>query len=400
MEAYFGRNRSKQALYQYYYIKHRYYEARLKKEKQEHQTIDPLLLDSALLFVQKNIYLVENHLEELDERWIYGYVYYNMAGVLDKFRPEQTDSILIYLDKADSIFKTQEDFVRTIQLCAAKEFLSSVGVVRARALSRQGQWTKAHKIMTEALNLMDELNMEREKITRQNDAYQFMVDYYEKFNQPVLALKYQKLLRESEAKLYEKYKIEALNEMSIKYETEKKEIQIQTLAREKKADRRKFAWLTITLSAISVLIILLSRLKRKNIEQQLYETALLAELHQNELDKIKNSQLQSDKQQLNLYRVQNTIESIAQIVSDSIIEKDVKRTYLERLSKLDHKLFESFFQNAKVKISGMDMKYIICFAIDMDGKDISLIFNVEPASVNTVRYRIRKKCAKENISFL
>jgi len=46
MEAYFGRNRSKQALYQYYYIKHRYYEARLKKEKQEHQTIDTQLLDS------------------------------------------------------------------------------------------------------------------------------------------------------------------------------------------------------------------------------------------------------------------------------------------------------------------------------------------------------------------
>ena len=103
-----------------------------------------------------------------------------------------------------------------------------------------------------------------------------------------------------------------------------------------------------------------------------------------------------NKPQLAHYRVQNTIESVAQMVSDSMIENDVKKTYLERLSKLEPQLFESFYQNANVKINSMNMKYIICFAADMEGKDISLIFNVEPASVNTMRYRIRKKCAKED----
>ena len=45
------------------------------------------------------------------------------------------------------------------------------------------------------------------------------------------------------------------------------------------------------------------------------------------------------------------------------------------------------------------MKYILCFAADIDTADIALVFNVEPASVRTVRYRIKKKINKENAIF-
>ena len=60
-------------------------------------------------------------------------------------------------------------------------------------------------------------------------------------------------------------------------------------------------------------------------------------------------------------------------------------------------MFENAYQTSKTKITGMDMKYLICFAADIDAKDISLLFNIEPASVHTVRYRIRKKFAKEDV---
>jgi hypothetical protein len=135
-------------------------------------------------------------------------------------------------------------------------------------------------------------------------------------------------------------------------------------------------------------------LKRKNVEQKLYETALLAELHQNEFENLKNSNRQADKQQVGEYRVQNTIESISHLIADSLIESDNKKQYLDRLSKLDPKLLVGAM-HASPLLTTMDIKYIICFAADLDTKDISLIFNVEPASVNTVRYRIRKKCAKD-----
>ena len=398
MEAYFDKDKSGQSLYQYNYIKLRYFECRLEKEQLDGQVMDRSLLDSVLLYARKNINLVENHLAELDPRWMHAYVYYNMANALDRFNPGDADTILAWLDKAYVMYELEE-YPRTVQAGAAKEFLSSAGVVRARVLSRKGLWAEAHKVMTEAIALMDAIHVEREKIGKQIDAYQFMTNYYERAGQPAQQVKYLKLLRESEAKLYEKRKIEALNDNSIKYETEKKELQIEMLTEEKKAQRRIFISLTVGLLVISVLIIISGRLKRKNIGQRLYETALLAELNNNELEKIKSDNLNADRQGLERYRVQNTIESIARMISDSMDDPGRKKIYLDRLSRLDGKVFDSLHQDADTKITAMDMKYLVCFAVDMDVKDIGLVFNVDPASVRTVRYRIRKKL-RSNPGFL
>ena len=46
----------------------------------------------------------------------------------------------------------------------------------------------------------------------------------------------------------------------------------------------------------------------------------------------------------------------------------------------------------------MDIKYILCFYLDFEARDIATIFSVEPASVYTVRYRLRKKF-RDNPSF-
>ncbi|MCL2329592.1 MAG: hypothetical protein FWC39_13920, partial [Bacteroidetes bacterium] len=138
-------------------------------------------------------------------------------------------------------------------------------------------------------------------------------------------------------------------------------------------------------------IILWSRLNRKNAEQQLYEMALEAELRQNELEK-----MQKFQQQVEQNLVKNSIEKITGLVENSKIEEDAKKAYIERLSKIDVQLLENAYKTAKAKITGMDMKYIICFFAEIDTKDIRLLFNIEAESVNTVRYRIKKKFAKEN----
>jgi hypothetical protein len=171
-------------------------------------------------------------------------------------------------------------------------------------------------------------------------------------------------------------------------------MQIQALIKEKAAARRILLLVIGLLTALlttSVLMIFSNRLKRKNTEQQLYETALLAELSQSELEKVQKVQ-----QQLEQNPVKNSIEKITWLVEESLIESITKKTYFEHLARIDVQLLEQAYQTSNVKITTMDMKYIICFAADMDVKDISLLFNVEPASVHTVRYRIRKKFAKEN----
>jgi hypothetical protein len=59
-------------------------------------------------------------------------------------------------------------------------------------------------------------------------------------------------------------------------------------------------------------------------------------------------------------------------------------------------MLEQGYFTTNEKISNMDMKYIICFAIDMEVKDMSTLFNVEPASIRSVRYHIKKKLGEKN----
>ena len=99
--------------------------------------------------------------------------------------------------------------------------------------------------------------------------------------------------------------------------------------------------------------------------------------------------------QMRCYAVKNNIDAISLMISGSIIEEKTKKLYIERLSNLDEQLFDNLFRFSKVKITDVERKYIICFAAGIDAKDIGTIFNVIPASVNKVRYRIKKKVANE-----
>jgi hypothetical protein len=83
-------------------------------------------------------------------------------------------------------------------------------------------------------------------------------------------------------------------------------------------------------------------------------------------------------------------------ISKSIMEKEKKNAYMQQLSELDTEMLEQGYLTADEKISNMDMKYIICFAIDMDVNDMTLLFNVQPTSIHTVRYRIKKKFREKN----
>ena len=90
------------------------------------------------------------------------------------------------------------------------------------------------------------------------------------------------------------------------------------------------------------------------------------------------------------------IENIVQAISASHIREDEKKSYHDRLSKIDFQLLEIAYKTSIVKISGKDMKYLICFAADIDANDVCRLFKVKRESVYTARYRIRKKFAKND----
>ena len=425
MSEYLERDPSKQSLYQYNVIKHNYLKTLLEKEQADNGTVDYGLADSMIVYIKKNIDIVENFLGELSPFWMHAYAYYFLAKELDAYYPEQTDSIFFYLDKAIELFE-KETFVQKQEANVVMEFQIFINTVRAKTLFREGKIHEAHKAMSDAILLLDELKNYKNIILHRSEAYQFMVDYYEKTNNIAEALKYRKLLAENEAQRYEHEKLQAITGMSIKYETEKKEIQIQTLTKEKQTAQRVL-WLTAGLISVLLISLLLLihfyKLRKKNLEQSIYEAALLAELKQNELEQnlkekehlqqqynelktetnqnkqkaeAYNEELTRIKQQLAQKPTKTMIEKLTEWISKSIMEKTKKNAYIQQLSELDIDMLEQGYLTADEKISNMDMKYIICFAIDMNTKDMSILFNVEPTSIRTVRYRIKKKFKDKN----
>ena len=273
----------------------------------------------------------------------------------------------------------------------------------------------------EVISLLEESGDVNSLITEYGEAYGLLVKIYEETNRPVLALKYQKLMNDIHRKRFNQEKMEALKELEVKYEVEKKENQITWLEEKNQAARKTIilvVFFLIALSFVLILILVLFRLRKRNLEQQVYESALLAELKQDELvqsssekkrlqeeyDKLSalarenedlakkyEVQLSTIKQQINQGTVASVIGKMVDIVEHSLLDTETKQLYAGKLFSLDTDEMEKLFLPVGDKMTSMDMKYILCFYVDMDAKDIGLMFNVEAASVYTVRYRIRKK---------
>lgn len=90
------------------------------------------------------------------------------------------------------------------------------------------------------------------------------------------------------------------------------------------------------------------------------------------------------------------VHKVAQSISKSLIEDERKNAYIASLIILNTSVLEQAYALSEKRITNLDMRYLICFVIDMKVKDISLLFNIEPATVRTVRYRIRKKFGNDN----
>ncbi|MDR2970142.1 MAG: hypothetical protein LBV32_11160 [Tannerellaceae bacterium] len=407
MEEYLGKDTSKQSLYQYNVIRKSYFEILLEKEEKEKGTLNPQRVDSVMLLIRDNIELVDHFLDELDPNWMHGYAYYYLAKALYNYYPEQTDSIFPCLDKALALME-KEHHSRTNEASSVMELRIHISQIRSKTLTHEGKMQESYQAMNESLQLLDRLKDYQNLNEQRNVAHTFMADYYEKNGRPTEALKFQKLLRESESKRYETEKVQAINDMSAKYETEKKEAQIHTLIREYETARH-ISWLTAGLILILLIALLLFirfyKLRKKNLEQSVYESALLAELKQHELEQTlqeaEQLRLQYSEMELraDLYKQKPTkamIGKLTEWISKSLMDKAKKDACIRKLSTLDIDMLEQGYLTADEKITSMDMKYIICFSIDMDVKDISLLFNVEPASIRTVRYRIKKKFGEKN----
>ncbi len=86
------------------------------------------------------------------------------------------------------------------------------------------------------------------------------------------------------------------------------------------------------------------------------------------------------------------VGKLSSSIASAILDDEQKQIFLHRLSVVDSDPhFMALVDSISGMISSTDLKYILCFYIQMPPHDIATVFNVDIHSVYTARYRIRKK---------
>jgi len=174
-----------------------------------------------------------------------------------------------------------------------------------------------------------------------------------------------------------------------RYDTRQRQQRIEELKRESRLHRQLNTVLIVLAAILLTAVVLLRylfRLRRANIEQRMYETALTAEMSARELAQI--------KQRLSDSVSRTTIENVRALVDSSRIDAARRKEYIERIDRIDAAGVDDICATAVAAITSMDRKYMICFMAGIATADIASLFNIEPETVYIVRHRLKKKFQK------
>lgn len=320
-------------------------------------------------------------LEQIDNPQAYNIVpvwsYYNMAFFYDMyFQPPLVDSVRHYLNRARDAIKYSRTHKDSL------EALISVVDLEAWQEYYEKDYAEAEAMMIGVLDMIDTVALTSPNtiVTERGEAYKFLAMIYEEQGDWRKAYWcQQKLLSNNEVR-YDADKRRILLEVQTHYEVEKQQLEMDKLETENSKNR----WIMLTLWLLLVAMVLaywLLAMGRKNAEAKLYEAALEAD---NMRQTIQSLESQTDVDPLVLL----VDELVAQL------EGGAQRGYVKRtitqLRELDLNHIQVMLNHGN-KITTMDKRYVLCFAAGMTVEEIADFMSLEPASVYTVRYRLRKK---------
>ena len=324
-------------------------------------------------------------LEEIDNPAEYNIVpvwsYYNMAFFYDMyFQPPMVDSVRHYLFRARASIKGSR---------ARKDSLEAlISIVDLEAWQEyyEKDYAEAESMMAYVLELIDTVAQTSPNtvVTERGEVYKFMAMIHEEQGQWRKAFAYQQKLLDNNELRYDDDKRRVLQEVQTQYEVEKQQLEMDKLAAENSRGR----WLLVALWLLLLLLVIgywLLVLGRRNAESKLYEAALEAD---------------NMRQTIHSLESQTDVDPLMILVDELVaqLEGGARRDYAERtvaqLRELDLGHIQVMLSHGK-KITTMDKRYILCFAAGMTVEEIADFMSLEPASVYTVRYRLRKKFSSD-----
>lgn len=265
--------------------------------------------------------------------------YYNRAVEFDLMYDEpQTDSIEYYLDKARVANET------TAHLDKNKRWQGDISIkdMQAWLYYYDGQYARAEKEMLEVLALVDSVEAvaPNEVLTEKGEAYAFFVELYSNTGKPQEALRYQQLKNENDLVRLSAERNAAVRKVEAQYNVARAETKVARLR-----TGLILAGGLVLLLALSTIVLLLWR---RNRLQMQYSAAVEA-----------------------LVETDEEVRSITERIS------------VDRANKL--------FAAAEKPLSAVERKYILLFLSGRTTEEIAAAMHVEPSSVYTMKYRIKKK---------
>jgi tetratricopeptide (TPR) repeat protein len=299
---------------------------------------------------------------------------------------------------------------------------------------------EAEEYLKEGLNISKELNLRPEEMEALKQLYLFQkssgnfaeaLRYFE--NYKVL---YDSAFSEKSASL--------INEFEVKYESEKKEFENQLLVKKDEIHKRTQRFsvgVIIFLILLSIILFWAFSLKRKSLKQnkEIFEkekeiTDLRLEkiesqnfhlqemlFAEEEISKLQRKSIEHKNHELTtaamlivnknevFEKIRNYAEQLKKNLPDSkipevrtMIGEIDKQTDIENQWEQFKMHFESihktFFENLKkneIRLTQNDLQLCAYIKLNLSTKEISSLMNITPESVNTHRYRLRKKLIAE-----
>lgn len=327
--------------------------------------------------------------------------------------------------------KAKEYFTKSLNIYKENNFMRA----QADVLNGLAQVYYHQDSLKAAIKFADSSLLIAKKIQAlqiQLENYENLSNIYEKFNNTSKALYYHKLYKQINDSIFNAEKSNQINNLHIRYETEKKEneilnqnIKIDLLEKQKEVEKYKSVWLTtfiIMFIIISITVILylqkrnksnklLYEQQMKNIETkkilsdtELKNQKLISLQLQNEL-KYKNQEivnlalhiserndfLRIVRKQLINRRKNADINKIIGFINQNLIalEKE-KKEFEAHIESVSHSFYVKL-QEKIPDISKSEERLAALLKLNLSSKEIASILNIAIKSVDMSRYRLRKK---------
>lgn len=357
--------------------------------------------DSACLYAKKalEIKLANNSVASLNDvanSWL------NMGNIYRKLN--KPDSALIMIDKAAKTYEKLQNG------SSYAEALYGIGNV----YSDLNNFDKAEENFTKGLKKSVEVGDKNNIKT----GYKLLSGLYRDHKQYEKSLDYFLLYSSVKDSIFNKERSNAIEELQIKYEVDKKEQKIESQA---SIIRQKKEQIKYIILGSGVLVVLASIVIFLIIKNKRQKEALLKEEADNlrkDLE-LKNRELVCNVS--NIYTKNMVIHKVAKTLSKSIrasgqtnvelineiireLQRNMDETSWKEFEYRFSKVHESFYETLDVKypeLTHAERKICAMLKLDMSSKEIAAITMTQPESVDTTRSHIRKKLGlvkDENLS--